>query len=120
MFASSSNSLDFLPIQCNMEEAEVHILADEKASREYIEQMWAEAMEIFRSGNYQLRLPKEAQGELYEYQKRFCRRIPRRSLFLIIWSVMRGAWYVQDSCMRKHWGMMVVRHTGKRVKLTIS
>ena len=30
------------------ERAEVHILADEQASREYINQMWAEAMEIYR------------------------------------------------------------------------
>ncbi len=32
---------------------------DEKTSREYIDQMWAEAMEIYRSGKCQLRLPKE-------------------------------------------------------------
>ena len=61
VFAGSSNSLDFLPmdrsgnrrflpIQCNVNEAEVHILDDEKVSREYIAQMWAEAMEIYRSG----------------------------------------------------------------------
>ena len=31
-----------------MEQAEVHILEDEAASRAYIEQMWAEAMEIYR------------------------------------------------------------------------
>lgn len=93
VFAGSSNSLDFLPmdrsgnrrflpIQCNMEEAEVHILADEKASREYINQMWAEAMEIFRSGSYQLRLPKEAQDELYEYQKRFMQEDTKKELIL--------------------------------------
>ena len=56
VFAGSSNSLDFLPmdrsgnrrflpILCNMEEAETHILDDEKTSREYIDQMWAEDME---------------------------------------------------------------------------
>ena len=93
VFAGSSNSLDFLPmdrsgnrrflpIQCNMEEAEVHILADEKASREYIDQMWAEAMEIFRGGNYQLRLPKEAQDELYEYQKRFMQEDTKKEIIL--------------------------------------
>ena len=52
VFAGSSNSLDFLPmdrsgnrrflpIQCNANVAEVHILDDEKASRDYIAQMWA-------------------------------------------------------------------------------
>ena len=93
VFAGSSNSLDFLPmdrsgnrrflpIQCNVNEAEVHILDDEKASREYIAQMWAEVMEIYRSGNYQLRLPKEAQDELCEYQKRFMQEDTKKELIL--------------------------------------
>lgn len=93
VFAGSSNSLDFLPmdrsgnrrflpIQCNANEAEVHILDDEKASREYIAQMWAEAMEIYRSGKYQLRLPKEVQDELYEYQKRFMQEDTKKELIL--------------------------------------
>lgn len=93
VFAGSSNSLDFLPmdrsgnrrflpIQCNANEAEVHILEDEKASREYIAQMWAEAMEIYRSGKYQLRLPKEVQDELYEYQKRFMQEDTKKELIL--------------------------------------
>ena len=93
VFAGSSNSLDFLPmdrsgnrrflpIQCNANEAEVHILDDEKASREYIAQMWAEAMEIYRSGKYQLRLPKEVQNELYEYQKRFMQEDTKKELIL--------------------------------------
>jgi len=93
VFAGSSNSLDFLPmdrsgnrrflpIQCNANEAEVHILDDEKASRDYIAQMWAEAMEIYRSGKYQLRLPKEVQDELYEYQKRFMQEDTKKELIL--------------------------------------
>lgn len=93
VFAGSSNSLDFLPmdrsgnrrflpIQCNANEAEVHILEDEKASREYIAQMWAEAMEIYRSGQYQLRLSKEVQDELYEYQKRFMQEDTKKELIL--------------------------------------
>ena len=82
MFAGSSNSLDFLPmdrsgnrrflpILCRSDEAEVHILDDEKASREYIDQMWAEAMVIFKSGDFQLKLPKKIEEELREYQKQF-------------------------------------------------
>lgn len=93
VFAGSSNSLDFLPmdrsgnrrflpIQCNANVAEVHILDDEKASRDYIAQMWAEAMEIYRSGKYQLRLPKEVQDELYEYQKRFMQEDTQKELIL--------------------------------------
>ena len=34
--------------------AEVHILDDEAAARAYIEQMWAEAMTVYRSGKYKL------------------------------------------------------------------
>ena len=93
VFAGSSNSLDFLPmdrsgnrrflpIQCNANEAEVHILEDEKASREYIAQMWTEAMEISRSGKYQMRLPKDVQDELYEYQKRFMQEDTKKELIL--------------------------------------
>ena len=37
------------PVMVYPEQAEVHILEDEAASRAYIEQMWAEAMEIYRS-----------------------------------------------------------------------
>ena len=93
VFAGSSNSLDFLPmdrsgnrrflpIQCNVNEAEVHILDDEKVSREYIAQMWAEAMEIYRSGNYMLKLPKKTQEELCEYQKRFMQEDTKKELIL--------------------------------------
>nr|MBQ6242395.1 hypothetical protein [Lachnospiraceae bacterium] len=46
----------FLPIACQESEAEVFILDDEKASREYIRQMWAEVMEIWRSGKTRLKL----------------------------------------------------------------
>ena len=67
VFGGSSNTLDFLPldrtgnrrfvpVMVYPERAEVHILADEQASREYINQMWAEAMEIYRSGNFRLDL----------------------------------------------------------------
>jgi hypothetical protein len=42
---------------CYGEEAEVHILEDEDTSRAYMVQMWAEVMEIYRSGNFKLSLP---------------------------------------------------------------
>ena len=55
VFGGTSNALDFLPLDRSgnrrfipvmvyPEQAEVHILEDEAASRAYIEQMWAEAM----------------------------------------------------------------------------
>ena len=65
VFGGTSNALDFLPLDRSgnrrfipvmvyPEQAEVHILEDEAASRAYIEQMWAEAMEIYRSGRFKL------------------------------------------------------------------
>lgn len=70
VFGGTSNTLDFLPldrtgnrrflpIMVYPERSEVHIMADQKASRAYIEQMWAEAMVIYRSKKYQLALSKE-------------------------------------------------------------
>ena len=82
MFAGTSNKKQFLPsdhsgnrrlipIEVHEENAEVHILDDEEASRAYILQMWAEIMEIYKSGNYSLTLPKHLQKQLSDYQKEF-------------------------------------------------
>ena len=53
------------------EQAEVHILEDEAASRAYIEQMWAEAMEIYRSGRFKLAFSPTMQRYLKEHQRDF-------------------------------------------------
>ena len=53
------------------EKAEVHILENEAASREYLLQVWAEAMTIYRSGEYSMKFPKEIQRQLVEVQKDF-------------------------------------------------
>ena len=82
VFAGTSNKKQFLPsdhsgnrrlipIEVHEENAEVHILDDEEASRAYILQMWAEIMEIYKSGNYSLTLPKHLQKQLSDYQKEF-------------------------------------------------
>ena len=52
----------FLPVEIHAEQAEVHILADEAASREYFRQMWAEIMVIREKGNLSLRLPEEIES----------------------------------------------------------
>ena len=44
----------FLPVTVYPERAEVHILDDEAAVRAYIDQLWAEAMTVYRSGKYKL------------------------------------------------------------------
>ena len=66
-----SGNRRFIPIECHASLAEVHILDDEEESRKYIEQMWAEMMVIFRSGDYSLTLSKEMQEELELLQEDF-------------------------------------------------
>ena len=51
------------------EQAEDHILEDEAASRAYIGQMWAEAMEIYKSGRFKLALSPAMERYLKEHQR---------------------------------------------------
>ena len=53
------------------ENAEVHILEDEGASRAYLLQVWAEAMSIYHSGKYSMKFSKSIQRQLVEVQKDF-------------------------------------------------
>ncbi len=55
----------------NPDRAECHILENEELSRKYIEQVWAEAMEIYRSGEFRLMLSRESAEYLKDYQKQF-------------------------------------------------
>lgn len=82
VFGGSSNTLDFLPldragnrrflpVMIYPEKAEVHILEDEAASRKYLLQVWAEAMTIYRSGEYSMKFSKKIQRQLVEVQKDF-------------------------------------------------
>ena len=82
VFGGSSNTLDFLPldragnrrflpIMIYPENAEVHILEDEDASRAYLLQVWAEAMTVYRSGHYSMKFSKSIQRQLVEVQKDF-------------------------------------------------
>ena len=61
----------FFPVQCSRQDAECFILDDEKASRAFFTQMWAEAMEIYRSGNYSLKPSKELEKELEKRRMQF-------------------------------------------------
>ena len=82
VFGGSSNTLDFLPldrsgnrrfmpIMVHPERAEVHILEDEAASRDFIDKMWAEAMFIYYNFPLKLTLSKAMEKELREMQKQF-------------------------------------------------
>jgi len=61
----------FLPIQCDDDAAEVYILDNETYAREYLKLMWAEVMEIYRSGNFRLKLPKDIEEQVTRNQKAF-------------------------------------------------
>ena len=82
VFGGSSNTLDFLPldrsgnrrflpIMVHAENAKVHILEDEAASRAYLQQVWAEAMTIYRAGGWKLTFSPEMVRHLKEHQKDF-------------------------------------------------
>ena len=82
VFGGTSNALDFLPLDRSgnrrflpvmvyPEQAEVHILDDEAASRAYMEQLWAEAMTIYRSGDFKLSFSPEMVCYLKEHQRDF-------------------------------------------------
>ncbi len=82
VFGGTSNAMDtlpldrtgnrrFMPIMVYPERAERHILDNEHDSRAYIEQVWAEAMEIYRKGEVKLTMSKECIVYLKDYQKQF-------------------------------------------------
>ena len=82
VFGGTSNAMDFLPldrsgnrrflpVQVCLEQAEAHILEDEAASRAYLQQVWAEAMTIYRAGGWKLTFSPEMVRYLKEHQKDF-------------------------------------------------
>ena len=82
VFGGTSNAMDFLPldrsgnrrflpVQVCPKQAEVHILENEAASRAYLQQVWAEAMTIYRAGGWKLTFSPEMVRYLKEHQKDF-------------------------------------------------
>ena len=81
IFVGTSNTMDFLPldrsgnrrfapITVHAENVEKHILEDERESREYLIQVWAEMMELFKKcRNYPLKLSSKTAEYLKELQK---------------------------------------------------
>lgn len=83
VFVGTSNTLDFLPLDrtgnrrfapilIHSERVEKHILEDERESRKYIDQLWAEMM-VFYKNNRKMPLKLSAKNEEYlkELQKEF-------------------------------------------------
>lgn len=82
VFVGTSNSMDFLPLDRTVnrrfapilvhpDRVEKHILEDEKEARDYIIQAWAEAMELYGSGQHELKLSKDTENYLRQMQKEF-------------------------------------------------
>ena len=82
VFAGTTNRQDFLPrdrtgnrrfipVPVDAELAEVHILDNEEDSRAYIDQLWAEAITIYNSGNYKLAFSPAMQETLQAHQQDF-------------------------------------------------
>ncbi len=82
VFIGTTNNTDFLPkdrtgnrrfipIAINSEAAERHPLENEKETREYVIQCYAEAMEICRREDYKLKLSDEMMKELETVQEAF-------------------------------------------------
>ena len=82
VFAGTTNRQDFLPrdrmgnrrfipVPVDAELAEIHILDNEEESRAYIDQLWAEAMTIYNSGNYKLSFSPAMQETLQAHQQDF-------------------------------------------------
>ena len=81
VFVGTSNTLDFLPldrtgnrrfapITVHMEKVEKHILEDEQESRKYINQVWAEMMDLYRKNKrFKLKLSGKTAEYLKELQK---------------------------------------------------
>ena len=82
VFAGTTNKMEFLPmdrtgnrrflpVECHEENADCHILANEAESRAYIDQLWAEVMTIYDSGDYRTYLTKDAERALAKVQAAF-------------------------------------------------
>lgn len=82
VFGGTANSTDFLPldragnrrflpIMVHPDRAEVHILEDEAASRLYLSQLWAEAMTLYKTGDYSMKFSPAVQKQLKTVQLEF-------------------------------------------------
>ena len=82
VFCGTSNTLDFLPldrtgnrrfvpVMVHPELAEIHILENEPEAMAYLIQVWAEAMEIYRSGKFKLKFSPAMNEYLKIHQREF-------------------------------------------------
>ena len=61
----------FLPVLVDEAQAEVHILENEVESRTYIDQIWAEAKHLYRTGDCALKFPRDIEKQLNTLRREF-------------------------------------------------
>ena len=92
VFLGTSNNVNFLPydktgnrrfapVQIDASRAEHHPLENEQECRQYIIDCWAEAMTIYRSGDFKLTFPKEMEETVRAMQMEY---MPDDSTFGVI------------------------------------
>ena len=105
----------FIPIPVDAELAETHILDNEEESRAYIDQLWAEAMTIYNSGDYKLAFSPAMQETLQAHQQDFMQEDAQAGMIYAFWRTTRVNGCVPSSSMRKHWATPTSRQSGRPV-----
>lgn len=88
VFLGTSNDINFLPkdktgnrrfipVLTDRSKAEIHPLEHEQETREYIIAAWAEAMDIYKKGNYSLIMPEDMQGLVEDVRDAFTPEDPK-------------------------------------------
>ena len=123
VFGGTSNTVDFLPldragnrrflpVMTDPNEAEVHILDNEAESRAYLLQVWAEAMEIYRRGDYSMKFSVQMQKELKLVQQNFMQEDTDAGIILDFLERYKGDRYAASCCTGKPCGFMTSRRNG--------
>ena len=95
-----SGNRRFIPIRVGAQKAQEDLLADEAASRHYIEQVWAEMMQVYKcETDHALLLPKSMQDQLKALQKEYMQEDDKAGI-LLDWLENKALNYV---CSRMIW-----------------
>ena len=95
--------------------AEVHILDNEAESRVYIDQLWAEAMTIYNSGDYKLAFSPAMQETLQAHQQDFMQEDAQAGMIYAFLEDYTVTGCVPNNSMRKHWATPISRQSGRPV-----
>ena len=95
--------------------AEVYILDNEEESRTYIDQLWAEAMTIYNSGNYKLAFSPAMQETLQVHQQDFMQEDAQAGMIYAFLEDYTGDRVCSKQLMRKRWATRTSRQSGRPV-----